>query len=156
MPDSPVKYIERTRAYYLAQGFPRPYTWATHADIPFHPLKKPIAESRLGLITTAIPADAAGQARRVHVRKFQSPPEQLCTDEVSWDRQTTHTDDLNSYFPVDHLNAFVGEGKIGSHTEHFYCAPTEFSHRRTNEIDAPAILEALIEDQADIALLVPL
>jgi len=38
----------------------------------------------------------------------------------------------------------------------FHCVPTDYSQRRTREQDAPALLERLREDAADVALLVPL
>ena len=50
MPDSPithrsfVSYIDRTREYYAAQGYGRPYRWAHHASVPFANLEKPLAE----------------------------------------------------------------------------------------------------------------
>ena len=49
----PVPYMERSRLYYEAQGFTRAYTWAQFDDAPFSPMPKPLAESRLVLITTA-------------------------------------------------------------------------------------------------------
>ena len=57
--DQPVRYMERTRSYYLGLGYENPYTWAHFIDVPFSPLKKPLSESVLGLITTAVVYDAA-------------------------------------------------------------------------------------------------
>ena len=31
----PVRYIDRTRAYYLSQGYDKPYRWAHFDDVPF-------------------------------------------------------------------------------------------------------------------------
>ena len=36
-----VRYIDKTRAYYLSQGYAKPYAWASNADAPFTPLVKP-------------------------------------------------------------------------------------------------------------------
>ncbi|HIM35560.1 MAG TPA: glycine reductase, partial [Pseudomonadales bacterium] len=47
-----VQYMARTRAYYEAQGFEVPYTWAHFDEIPFTPLVRPLRESRIALITT--------------------------------------------------------------------------------------------------------
>ncbi len=55
--DQPVRYMERTRAYYLGLGYENPYVWAHFAEVPFSPLKKPLSQSVLGLITTAAPYD---------------------------------------------------------------------------------------------------
>ncbi len=40
-----VSYIDRSREYYAAQGYDRPYAWAHHDDVPFTPL----AEAALGV-----------------------------------------------------------------------------------------------------------
>ena len=54
------------------------------------------------------------------------------------------------------LEQLEREDRIGSICTNFYCAPTEYSHRRTMEVDAPEILDRCRQDNADIALLVPL
>jgi len=51
--DSPVPYMQRTREYYIAIGYTTPYRWAHHIDVPFTPLKKPLSQAKLALITTA-------------------------------------------------------------------------------------------------------
>ena len=53
-PHQPVRYIDRTRAWYSALGYD-PYRWPCFTDVPFTPLSKPLAESRLALVTTAAP-----------------------------------------------------------------------------------------------------
>ena len=53
--DAPIPYMTRIRDYYQALGYGAPYRWAHYAEVPFAPLKKPLAESRIGLITTAAP-----------------------------------------------------------------------------------------------------
>ena len=57
--DSPVPYMQRTRDYYAAIGYTTPYRWAHYVDAPFQPLKKPLAQSRVTIITTAAPYDPA-------------------------------------------------------------------------------------------------
>jgi len=34
---SHVRYIDKTRAYYQAEGYEKPYEWAHFDDIPFTP-----------------------------------------------------------------------------------------------------------------------
>ena len=53
--DAPIEYMRRTREYYLALGYDNPYRWAHYVDAPFQPLKKPLSESTLALISTAAP-----------------------------------------------------------------------------------------------------
>ena len=57
--DQPVHYIERTRSYYLGLGYDTPYVWAHYIDAPFTPLQKPLNQSTLGLVTTAVPFDGS-------------------------------------------------------------------------------------------------
>ncbi len=33
--DLPIRYIDRSRAYYLALGYDNPYRWAHNVDVPF-------------------------------------------------------------------------------------------------------------------------
>jgi len=49
-----IPYLERTRTYYGTLGYPA-YEWAHFADIPFTAVDKPLAVSRIALITTAAP-----------------------------------------------------------------------------------------------------
>ena len=53
--DFPVPYMQRTRDYYTAIGYTTPYRWAHYVDAPFQPLKKPLAQSRVTIVTTAAP-----------------------------------------------------------------------------------------------------
>ena len=57
--DSPVPYMQRTRDYYAAIGYTTPYRWAHYVDAPFQPLKKPLAQSRVTIVTTAAQYDPA-------------------------------------------------------------------------------------------------
>jgi D-proline reductase (dithiol) PrdB len=169
MPDSPithrsfVSYIDRTREYYAAQGYGRPYRWAHHASVPFANLEKPLAESRVAVVTTASPfadpvarEDGVGDSKQVWSGETAVTPDRLYTDDLAWDKETTHTNDVESFVPLGSLRAFVGEGRIGSLAKRFHGVPTDYSQRRTLEQDAPEILARCREDAVDIALLVPL
>lgn len=57
--DQPIRYIDRTRNYYLGLGYEKPYVWAHYLEVPFTPLKKPLNQSILGLITTAVQFDSS-------------------------------------------------------------------------------------------------
>ena len=80
----------------------------------------------------------------------------LYADDLSWDKQATHLDDINSFLPVDLVREMQTQGVIGKLAPRFHCAATEYSHRMTMENDAPEILRRLQEDQVDVALLIPL
>lgn len=152
-----VRYIDRTHAFYAAQGFDHRYRYAHHEDAPFTPLPKPLAECRVALVTTASLVERPHLSpRHVDSADTRVPPERLFTDDLSWDKQATHTDDPATFCPVGHLQDLAAEGLIGALAPRFHCAPTEYSQRATREQDAPELLRRIREDGADIALLVPL
>ena len=153
----PVAYMARTRAYYEAQGFERPYLYAHHDEAPFAALPKPLAECTVGLVTTAsVYPRQPLEPRRVESAPVDPAPSRLYTSDLSWDKGATHTDDVESFCPIAALSALAREGVIGALTPRFHCAPTEYSQRATREHDAPEILRRLEEDGCDVALLVPL
>lgn len=149
--------MQRTRDFYAAQGFERAYAWAHHDSTPFTRLSKPLGQCRLGIVTTAAlherkPTDARSTA----CAPIDPAPARLWGNDLAWDKTVTHMDDTGSYFPLAALQDAVGSGRLGGLTGRFYCVPTEYSQRRTREVDAPQVLSWLREDGADIALLVPL
>jgi hypothetical protein len=169
----PVRYVERTRAYYAAQGYEKPYRWARNDDVPFAPLARPLAASRVALVTTAAPwrdeepadgvlrgkepADGVLRGdREVWSGETARPPERLFTDHLAWDKQATHTRDVESFLPVRSLASFAAAGRIRELAPRFHGVPTDYSQRRTLEQDAPEILRRCREDGVDVALLVPL
>ena len=158
-----VSYIDRTREFYAATGYEKPYRWAHYAEVPFTPLAKPLSQCRVGLVTTASPsADLEPEAgvlrgdKRVWSGATREPPERLHTDHLSWDKQTTHTDDVESFLPIRSLARLAQEGRIGELSPRFYGAPTDYSQWRSREDDAPEVERLCREDGVDVALLVPL
>lgn len=157
MDDTPIAYMERTRAYYRALGYANDYVWAHHADVPFAPLPKPLASMRLGLVTTASPQgltnrDARG-VRHVWSGEVDPPPGDLFTDNVAWDKESTHTRDRGSYLPVEVATELTSRGRFAGLARRFHGVPTEYSQRKTLDEDAPQVLKRLHEDGADGAIL---
>lgn len=153
----PVAYIERTKLFYEAQGFGVPYKYAQNSSIPFTKMKKPVADSRLALITTASQYFREDlEPRKVDFGDAGAVPEKLYADDLSWDKEATHLRDVNAFFPLATLHSLSERGEIGSIAPTFACAPTEYSQRATIEQDAPKILAQLQADEVDVALLVPL
>ena len=150
-----VSYIDKSREYYRASGYDRAYRWAHHEDVPFSSLAKPLAQSRLGVVTTA---DKAPSSAPRATKLFAAPNAeggQLFT-EKSWDREATHTRDAETYLPLTRLAEHVAAGRLGSRSPRFYGVPTDYSQRLTVEHDAPQIETWMREDGVDLALLVPL
>ena len=152
-----VSYIKRTRDYYRAQGYTTDYLWAHFDTTPFTRLKNPLSESRIGVITTTMPDTEAGRAdRRVWSTASEPIPRSMYTEELSWHKSMTHTDDVASFLPLAQLNKLQEEGVIGSVASRFHSVPTEYSQRNTIETDAPQVLARCQQDEVDIAILVPL
>jgi len=146
----------RTRRYYEAKGF-APYHWAQHTKIPWQQPRQPLASSRVALITTAVPDESIPKKQRVASSwSLSAAPAQFTTQELSWDKQTTHTRDRRSYFPLEDLLHAAESGYIGAVAPRFHFLPTQFSQRQTLTEDAPAIVRACLDDRVDIAVLVPL
>lgn len=160
-----IDYIERTRDYYRSQGFNNPYEWAYHADAPFARLQKPLADSRVAVITTAArfqpekgdqgphaPYNKEAKFHAVFTDPIDSVPD-LRISHIGYDRANTVPDDVDAFFPLARLKEFVAEGRIGALAPRFYATPTLRSQRSTVERDAPEILRLCREDGVDVAVL---
>ena len=165
--DQPVRYIERTRHYYLGLGYDTPYVWAHYIDVPFTPLKKPLGESVVGLVTTAVPFDptkgpqGSGAPYNATAKFYDPYSEPVDRDadlriaHVGIDRRNANMEDMNCWFPLNAAKRTVESGRIQSLSKHFYGLPTNRSQRHTLEIDAPIILEKMRADRVDVAVLIP-
>jgi hypothetical protein len=153
--DVPIKYMDRTRHYYRALGYTQDYIWATFDDVPFSQPAKPLSEMRIVLITTASPPDFDG-VKRVWSGHVSPPPSKLFTDNVAWDKESTHTNDRASFLPIEAASELASEGLFGGLAARFHGVPTEYSQRKTLMEDAPEILSRVREDKADAAVLCPL
>lgn len=155
-------YIDRSREYYAAQGYAKPYAWAHHDDVPFTALNKPLSGCRVGLVTTAgrTPVDGAigtgAFKRELYAAPADPPPTRLFTNDLFWDKEATHTDDVDSFMPVNRLAEHAAAGLIGSVSPRFYGVPTDYSQGRTTQCAAPQILEWCREDGLDAVLLTAL
>lgn len=158
-----VSYIDKSREYYAAHGYRQPYQWPYHHEVPFTPLTKPLSECTVGVVTTAFfpqgqepPGVPTTPPKQPYAAPADPIPESLYTQDVAWDKEATHTDDLDTHLPLKRLSEFAKVGKLGANSRRFYGAPTTYSQRQTCETDAPAILNWCQEDGVDVALLVPL
>ena len=163
----PIQYMARTRAYYAAIGYTTPYRWAHYTGAPFQPLRKPLAQSRVTLITTAAPYDPAkgdqgpgasynGGAKFYAVYDGDtSQQHDLRISHIAYDRIHTSAEDSGTWFPLPQLIKASAGGRIGEVAPRFFGAPTNRSHRVTIETDAPDILARCRADGVDAAVLVP-
>lgn len=157
----PVKYIERIRNQYASLGY-KSYAWVTNRDTPpFTPLKKPLRDSRVGLVASG-GIYVAGQVAFHY--KDDASIRAISSNVDTGDLRVTHfaydmTDarrDPNVVFPIDGLRELAGEGVIGELAEHAYTFMGGiYSARRVEGELAPAIGERLRAEKVDVALLVP-
>ncbi len=151
-----VSYIDKSREYYLTRGYGNPYRWAYFDEVPFTLLKQPLSQGVVTLITTAHEGVGAPSFRNVYSVPSDPAPARFSTDGLFWDRLATHTEDLDSFFPVHRLEDLVRDGRIGRLASRLHGVPTEYSQRKTIERDAPEIFRRCKEDEVAAALLVPL
>lgn len=161
-----VRYIDKTTAYYLSQGYEKPYAWAQHDDAPFTPLAKPLKDCRLGLLSTseiAIRFDPETEEdpiteegfRSVYAVPADTPTEKLYSRTSSFDSYATTLDDVNSFFPVDRFREAVAAGRFAGYPDRFYGCYNNYSQRKVLAEEAPKALAWAREDNLDAVVLVP-
>ena len=163
--DVPVPYMYRTRTYYQALGYERPYRWAQYIDVPFTPLTKPLSECRVAMLTTAAqyqpdkgdqgpgaPYNSAAKFYKVYSLPTDIEPD-LRISHVGIDRIHTTATDMNSWIPLRQLHRAAQAGRIGDVGPRLHGVPTNRSHKTTIEQDCPDIVARLREDGADVAVL---
>lgn len=165
--DEPIPYLQRLREYYMALGYGEPYAWAHYAEVPFQPLRKPLSQSRVALITTAAPYqagkgeqgpgapyNAAAKFYTVYSGEVDQEHD-LRISHVAIDRKHTTAADMGSYFPLAALHRLAAAGRIDAVARRFHGAPTNRSQRVTLAVDVPELVRRCQADGADVVLLVP-
>ncbi|MPY91656.1 MAG: hypothetical protein GEV08_00925 [Acidimicrobiia bacterium] len=160
-PPGAVDYIAETRATYDKLGYP-PYRWvASETPPPWAPLRKPLADSRIGLVASG-GIYRAGQVA-FHFRddaSYRVIPTDVDTSEL----RATHfaydlgdaRRDINVVFPLDTLRALVADGAVGELApEAFTFMGGIYSTRRVAEQLAPELQARLVAQEVDALLLVP-
>jgi hypothetical protein len=156
-----VSYIDKSREYYEAHGYEQPYRWAAFDEVPFAPLTKPLADANVAVVTTSFlhhhdsQFGAPATDKQVYSHPVADVPDRMFTDDLSWDKGATHTNDTESFLPLRTLAALAVDGRIGSVNHRFFGVPTEYSQRKTG-LDAEQIGSWCAEDGVDVAILVPL
>ena len=138
----PIRYIDRTHAWYDALGYGNPYRYAQYAQVPFTPLRKPLAESRVALLTTAAPyqPDKGDQGPNSPYNAAAKFYEVYSGDTaIDHDLRISHvgvhrtfmSDDSGCWFPLPALRRAAAAGRIGAVAARFHGVPTNRSQRHT-------------------------
>ena len=163
--DEPIPYRKRIRDYYVTLGYGTPYRWASYAEVPFTPLAKPVARSRIALVTTAAPFqpdkgdqgpgapyNSAAKFYNVYSGPTDTDPD-LRISHIGIDRKHTTAEDQNSWFPLPAMREAVAKGLVGEMAPRFHGLPTNRSHKATLEVDCQELLARVKEDRADAAII---
>lgn len=158
---APVDYIPRITAQYSGLGYGE-YKWLHSEEPPaWEPLKKPISESRLGLIATG-GVYVTGQTA-FHYKddtSYRAIPMDVDTDDL----RATHfaydltdaRDDINVVYPIDALRSMAAAGEIGELGPNGYTLMGGiYSTRRVREELIPNLVQRCLDDELDVVLLVP-
>ena len=164
--DEPIRYMQRTRDWYLALGYGNPYRWAHFTDVPFQPLARPLRECAVALVTTAAPfqpdkgPQGAGAPMNAAAKFFQVYSADTAHDHdvrnthVAIDFKHTSREDSNSWFPLPAMRDLARAGRFRL-ARRFHGLPTNRSQRHTMEVDCPELLARCREDGVDAAVFVP-
>ena len=156
-----VRYMQAITERYKAIGY-APYRWVQAAEAPpWTPLAKPLAQARLGVISTS-GAYAVGQV--AYHYKDDTSIRRIPASTQAQDLRFSHVTenylvdarrDPECILPLGALRELAADGTIaGLADDVFSCMGAVYSQRRVREEVAPAVLAAFRAQKVDAALLV--
>ena len=142
----------------------------THAEIPWAEVRKPLAESKLALLSTAglsMRGDAPFDMEMEREQPTRGDPSwrRLRSDASSATVEVNHLHidtgyierDLNVALPLDRLRELVKQGVVGSMADTHY-STMGFQGNDSSQLEnetAPAIAAAMKSEEVDLAILAP-
>ncbi len=150
----------------LVRAYLKAYRWRKIDPVPWAPLRKPLSECRLALVSTAgfvlpeqEPFDDSVRGGDVSFREIPSDTavtELIDThDSDSFDHAGMGRDP-NLAFPIDRVRELVTEGRLGSVADtHLSFMGSITAPARLVRDTAPQAARSLVDQRVDIALLVP-
>jgi D-proline reductase (dithiol) PrdB len=152
----PIAYIERTRERYASF---RAYRWVVNTDAPWTPVRKPLRESRLALVSSGGFYVAGQPPFGENDLSYRLIPRDTRADELRIFHHGYRDDDPdrdpNCVFPIDRLRELVTAGVIGELAPFAVGFVMTYSARREQQERAPKIAEELRRMEVDAALCVP-
>jgi len=142
----------------------------SHEPIPWTPVAKPLADSKLALLSTAGISmrgderfDMEGERRRPTWGDPSWRPLRADATSATVEVDHLHIDtgyarrDLNVALPLDRLRELVAAGEVGAMADTHYSVMGYQGSDPSQLVDesAPAIAEAMRSEEVDLALLAP-
>lgn len=146
--------------------FLKAYRWRRVDPVPWTPLRKPLAESRLALVSSAgmvLPEqerfDPKVRGGDVGFREIPSDIDPASLVDVHRSKSFDHAGvaaDANLAFPINRARELVERGRIASvASRHLSFMGSITAPGRLMRDTAPAAARRLVADGVDVALLVP-
>ncbi len=146
--------------------FLRAYRWRRVDPVPWAPLAKPLAESRLAIVSSAgfvlphqEPFDESVRGGDTSFREIPADADVAELIEVHRSESFDHAgvrDDPNLALPLERVRELAEAGRIGSvNRRHLSFMGSITAPGRLVRDSAPAAARLLVEDGVDVALLVP-
>jgi len=147
--------------------FLKAYPWRRIDPVPWAPLRRPLQDARVALVTTAglsLPEqdpfdnDVRGGDWTFREIPADADPTTLIDSHrsESYDHSGVHAD-ANLAFPIDRIRELADERVIGSvNHRHFSFMGSITAPGRLTAHSAPAVADALAADGVDAVLLVPI
>lgn len=129
---------------------------------PFTPLRRPLAESRVAIVTTAglhlrgdRPFVAADPSYRIIPSQSATKDILQSHTSIGFDRVPIYRD-LNVVFPIDRLREMAARGEVGGLGPNFYSfMGAQRDPIRIQTETAPQVARRLMEEGVDVVLITP-
>lgn len=150
-----------------ARLFVKAYPWRRIDPVPWAPLRKPLREARVALVSTAglvlpsqEPFDDTFKGGDWTLREIPDDADVSsmldCHRSASYDHSGIRAD-ANLGFPLDRMHELAEAGLVGSvNHRHFSLMGSITAPGRLIRESAPAVADALAADGVDAVLLVPI
>jgi D-proline reductase (dithiol) PrdB len=147
--------------------FVKAYPWRRIDPVPWAPLRKPLSEARVALVSTAglvlpsqVPFDNEVRGGDWSHREIPADADTKTLIDAHRSSSYDHSGvqaDANLAFPLDRIRELEESGAIGSvNHRHFSLMGSITAPGRLTARSAPAVADALAADGVDAVLLVPI
>ncbi len=158
----PVKYVDRLNEKYRSLGFPA-YEWTINSDAPFTPLRKPLGECCVALLTTSgasrkeVPGfdpDARNDLR-LDAIPADTPADGFAINDNYYDHHSVKQD-INCQFPIERLRELAADGSIGKAAARQWSRFMGRIYKRSAIIEkAKEFAAELKRDDVDLLIAIP-